>query len=339
MIEHAAHPEVDARAASAATRPRPMRRWRARRRSSRPPTSSRTTRHAPLGAYVAVADVKRDGSITVWSQSSQSQGARANIAHIAGRAVREGHDQVAAGSRTVRPHALTAATARWPTRPSCRSCVGKPVRVQWTLAEDLTWSTRRRLVCGRQGRPRRERQHGGVQERLVLAARERRAHARRDPRRACRRSTPGFDGATYGAISTVWPYQTRRWRSSRPSSWRTSATTPPAAACAATSCARRAAPAEHGARGDHHRGRGGRRRGPDRSSASATRPISAHRRPRRPPQARTAGQPRPSPNPAAQPRRLDARQGPRRRRRDPQRRAVGRRSPTWKSRRAPASSS
>ena len=41
-------------------------------------------RHAPIGAFVAVADTKPDGSVTIWSQTSQSQGARAQIAHIMG---------------------------------------------------------------------------------------------------------------------------------------------------------------------------------------------------------------------------------------------------------------
>ena len=41
-------------------------------------------RHAPMGAFVATADVRDDGTVTVWSQSSQSQGARAQIAQTLG---------------------------------------------------------------------------------------------------------------------------------------------------------------------------------------------------------------------------------------------------------------
>src|SRR5579863_83619 len=38
-------------------------------------------RHAPIGPYLAVADVRPDGKVTVWTHSSQSQGLRARIAH------------------------------------------------------------------------------------------------------------------------------------------------------------------------------------------------------------------------------------------------------------------
>ncbi|MEO8128261.1 MAG: molybdopterin cofactor-binding domain-containing protein, partial [Bryobacteraceae bacterium] len=37
-------------------------------------------RHAPIGPFVAVADVRADGTVTVWTHSSHSQGLRARIA-------------------------------------------------------------------------------------------------------------------------------------------------------------------------------------------------------------------------------------------------------------------
>ena len=41
-------------------------------------------RHAPIGPFVAVADVRSDGSATVWTHSAQSQGLRARIAFLLG---------------------------------------------------------------------------------------------------------------------------------------------------------------------------------------------------------------------------------------------------------------
>src|SRR3974390_627613 len=39
-------------------------------------------RHAPIGPFVAVADVKADGSVTVWTHSAQPQGLRPRIANM-----------------------------------------------------------------------------------------------------------------------------------------------------------------------------------------------------------------------------------------------------------------
>ena len=44
-------------------------------------------RHAPIGPFVAVADVRSDGSVTVWTHSAQSQGLRARIANTLGTPV------------------------------------------------------------------------------------------------------------------------------------------------------------------------------------------------------------------------------------------------------------
>ena len=40
--------------------------------------------HAPIGPFLAVADVRSDGSATVWTHSAQSQGLRARIAYMLG---------------------------------------------------------------------------------------------------------------------------------------------------------------------------------------------------------------------------------------------------------------
>ena len=97
-------------------------------------------RHAPMGAYVALAHVKADGSITIWSQSSQSQGARANIANTMSVPVDKVTIRWAQGpgqyGRTTYGGDGAMADAAILSR-----LLGKPVRVQWTLAEDLAWSS------------------------------------------------------------------------------------------------------------------------------------------------------------------------------------------------------
>lgn len=97
-------------------------------------------RHAPMGAYVATADVKADGSITVWSQSSQAQGARANLANTMGVPVEKVTIRWAQGpgqyGRTTNGGDGAMADAAILSK-----LLGKPVRVQWTMPEDLMWST------------------------------------------------------------------------------------------------------------------------------------------------------------------------------------------------------
>jgi CO/xanthine dehydrogenase Mo-binding subunit len=97
-------------------------------------------RHAPMGAFVATADVKADGSMTIWSQSSQAQGARANLAHTMGVPVEKVTIRWAQGpgqyGRTTNGGDGAMADAAILSK-----LLGKPVRVQWTLPEDLTWST------------------------------------------------------------------------------------------------------------------------------------------------------------------------------------------------------
>jgi len=97
-------------------------------------------RHAPIGPYVAVADVSGDGTVTVWSQSSQPQGLRAQIANTLGTSVDKviirwlehsgQYGRVTYGGDGAQADAAILS-----------QIVGKPVRVQWTLQEDLTWST------------------------------------------------------------------------------------------------------------------------------------------------------------------------------------------------------
>jgi nicotinate dehydrogenase subunit B len=97
-------------------------------------------RHAPIGPFVAVADVKSDGRVTVWTHSAQSQGLRARMAYMLGvpveKVVVRWMDQSGQYGRTTLGGDGAEADA-----VILSQMTGKPVRVQWTLEEDLAWSS------------------------------------------------------------------------------------------------------------------------------------------------------------------------------------------------------
>jgi nicotinate dehydrogenase subunit B len=97
-------------------------------------------RHAPIGPFLAVADVQSDGSVTVWTHSAQSQGLRARIAHTLSlsvdKVVVRWLEQSGQYGRTTYGGDGAEADA-----VILSQLTGKPVRVQWTLQEDLAWST------------------------------------------------------------------------------------------------------------------------------------------------------------------------------------------------------
>jgi CO/xanthine dehydrogenase Mo-binding subunit len=97
-------------------------------------------RHAPIGPFVAVADVKTDGSVTVWTHSAQSQGLRARMAYMLGvpveKVVVRWMDQSGQYGRTTLGGDGAEADA-----VILSQLMGKPVRVQWSLQEDLAWSS------------------------------------------------------------------------------------------------------------------------------------------------------------------------------------------------------
>jgi nicotinate dehydrogenase subunit B len=97
-------------------------------------------RHAPIGPFLAVADVKSDGSATVWTHSAQSQGLRARIAYLLGvpveKVVVRWMDQSGQYGRTTLGGDGAEADA-----VILSQVTGKPVRVQWTLQEDMAWSS------------------------------------------------------------------------------------------------------------------------------------------------------------------------------------------------------
>ena len=97
-------------------------------------------RHAPIGMYMATADVRSDGTVKIWSQTSQSQGARAQVANTLGVSVDKVVIRWAQGpgqyGRTTYGGDGAMADAA-----ILSQLLGKPVRVQWTIQEDLAWSS------------------------------------------------------------------------------------------------------------------------------------------------------------------------------------------------------
>ena len=97
-------------------------------------------RHAPIAPFVAVADVRRDGTVTVWTHSAHSQGLRAQIANTLGtsidKVVVRWLEQAGQYGRTTLGGDGAEADAA-----ILSQLTGKPVRVQWTLQEDLAWSS------------------------------------------------------------------------------------------------------------------------------------------------------------------------------------------------------
>jgi nicotinate dehydrogenase subunit B len=97
-------------------------------------------RHAPIGLFLAVADVRSDGTVTVWTHSSQSQGLRARIAHTLSKPIEKvtvkwlehsgQYGRTTYGGDGAEGDAVILS-----------QLTGKPVRVQWTLQEDMAWST------------------------------------------------------------------------------------------------------------------------------------------------------------------------------------------------------
>jgi CO/xanthine dehydrogenase Mo-binding subunit len=97
-------------------------------------------RHAPIGPFLAVADVRPDGSATVWTHSAHSQGLRARLANALGvpveKVVVRWLEHAGQYGRTTLGGDGAEADA-----VILSQLIGKPVRVQWTLQEDLAWST------------------------------------------------------------------------------------------------------------------------------------------------------------------------------------------------------
>ena len=97
-------------------------------------------KHAPIGSFVAVADVRSDGTATVWTHSANSQGLRAQIANTLSvpkeKVVVRWLEHAGQFGRTTFGGDGAEGDAA-----ILSQMIGKPVRVQWTLQEDLAWSS------------------------------------------------------------------------------------------------------------------------------------------------------------------------------------------------------
>ena len=165
-------------------------------------------KHAPIGPFVAVADVRADGTTTVWTHSANSQGLRAQIANTLGtpieKVVVRWLEHAGQFGRTTFGGDGAEGDAA-----ILSQLTGKPVRVQWTLQDDLAWSASspgwvEDITCGLDD-------HG-----CVTAVRSTFYSAQSNDARIvgailagmpCSQPKPGY------WIATVWPYdkiQTRR---------------------------------------------------------------------------------------------------------------------------------
>ena len=93
--------------------------------------------HASLGPSCAVADVKPDGTATVWSASQGTHGLRQNLAKIFGLPVEKFRVVFAEGSGSYGTNGGDYAAA---DAVLISKTIGRPVRVQWSRADEHGWA-------------------------------------------------------------------------------------------------------------------------------------------------------------------------------------------------------
>ena len=97
-------------------------------------------KHAPIGPAVAVGDVRADGTVYVHTRSQNPQTLRGQIAMMLGTSIDNVVVRVYAGpGHYGRSNGGNAGAEDEAVILS--KAVGRPVRVQWTRADDLMWST------------------------------------------------------------------------------------------------------------------------------------------------------------------------------------------------------
>jgi CO/xanthine dehydrogenase Mo-binding subunit len=104
-------------------------------------------KHAPIGPSIAVADVRGDGTVHIWTTTQKAQALRGFMANMLG---------ISADNVAVHWTAGTGAYGR--SNGGTDGCeaeavilsqaVGKPVRLQWMRPEDMQWSTQSHPLIG-----------------------------------------------------------------------------------------------------------------------------------------------------------------------------------------------
>jgi CO/xanthine dehydrogenase Mo-binding subunit len=97
-------------------------------------------KHAPIGPYCAVADVKADGTTTVWTHSAQSSGLRAHLANMMSVDLEKVTVRWLEGAGQYGRTSLGGDGAE-ADAVILSQMTGRPVRVEWTMQEDLAWSS------------------------------------------------------------------------------------------------------------------------------------------------------------------------------------------------------
>ena len=97
-------------------------------------------KHAPIGPFTAVADVKADGTVTVYAHSAQPGGLRAHLANMLSIPLEKVTVRWLEGSGQYGRTSLGGDGAE-ADAVIVSQLTGKPVRVEWTLQEDLAWSS------------------------------------------------------------------------------------------------------------------------------------------------------------------------------------------------------
>ena len=93
--------------------------------------------HASLGPSCAVADVRADGSATVWSASQGTHGLRTTLAKVFGLPAGQAAGRLPSKGRG--PTGRTAPTTSPPMRVLLSKTIGAPVRVQWMRQDEHGW--------------------------------------------------------------------------------------------------------------------------------------------------------------------------------------------------------
>ena len=133
-----------------------------------------------------LADVRSDGTATIWAQAGHLQASRARLANILGTPAEKVvvHWLSHAGQFGRKTFGGDGAEA---DAVILSQLTGKPVRVQWTLQEDLAWSgASPAWFSDIKGGLDAERPPDSGAQRIPFAAHDGRASSGRNPRRNAR---------------------------------------------------------------------------------------------------------------------------------------------------------